>query len=364
MVTAYVLGDTVMKERIRFDKHYQKSTFHNPMFDNGLDTQEMEIRKDPLTGRQSIFNPRLEGKALVFFGSTDLALIDRIARESEPKCFLCEDRWRKMTPTYPESLVPGGRVVVGESVLFPNMFPVSQVHAVIRVGARHSLPLGGFSPELVGEAFRVAREFSELLGRADPTVRFLTLNGNYLGPAGASIPHPHFQMLGSDIAYSHLDELLRLSRAYLEEHGSCYWPDLVEEERKLGLRFIAETGSVAWITSFAPQGSNEVLGILGHKANLWEMTADDFDELARGFSAVMRTYAALGHSTFNFSLYSGPQGREEKGFRCFLRIISRQNVYENYRTDDYFLQKLLRNEIILHTPEKLAALMRQEFALG
>jgi hypothetical protein len=44
-----------------------------------------------------------------------------------------------------------------------------------------------------------------------------------------------------------------------------------------------------------------------------------------------------------------------------MRIISRQNVYENYRTDDYFLQKLLRNELILTTPEALAKNLRQVF---
>ncbi|MCE5333117.1 MAG: hypothetical protein LLG06_00860 [Desulfobacteraceae bacterium] len=351
-----------MKEKIRFEIHLQKSMFHNPMFDNGLDTQELEIRKDPLTGRQSVFNPRLEGKAAVFFGSSDQELIDRIARESEPKCFLCEDRWKRMTPTYPESMVPGGRVIVGETVLFPNLFPVSRVHAVIRVGARHSIALRDFSPELVGEAFRAAREFSDLLYKADGASRFVTLNGNYLGPAGASIPHPHFQMLGSDLPFTHLEELLRLSHAYREAHSTCFWTDLIEKERQISQRFIGETGGVSWLTSFSPQGTNEVLGIVGDATNLREMTAEDFEDLARGFSAVMRAYAALGHSTFNFSLYSGPQDQTEKSFRCFLRIITRQNVYANYRTDDYFLQKLLRNEIILNTPEKLAQHMVREFA--
>ena len=50
-------------------------------------------------------------------------------------------------------------------------------------------------------------------------------------------------------------------------------------------------------------------------------------------------------------------------WRCFLRVISRQNVCENYRADDYFLQKLLRNEIILTPPEILASTLRDFFGI-
>ncbi|HOV84994.1 MAG TPA: hypothetical protein PLM79_01430 [Syntrophobacteraceae bacterium] len=348
-------------EKIRFHRHFQRSSFHNPMMGGQLDTQELEIRRDPLTGRQSVFNPGLEDKAAFFFGASDRALMERLARESEPQCFLCEDRWKRTTPTYPEKIVPGGRVVVGESVLFPNLFPVSRIHAVIRVGAGHHLPLEDFSPALVREAFLATREFVEHLCRSEEAVPFLTLNGNHLGPAGASIVHPHFQVLGSDVPFTHLEELLALGAAYREKHGTSYWVDLAEKERELGLRFIACTGAVDWIAAFSPQGTNEVLGIFPGKKHFSEMERQDLCDLARGLSAVLRGYASLGISTFNFTLYSGPPDAGDDSFRCFLRVISRQNFYENYRTDDYFLQKLLRNELILTTPENLASSLRKYF---
>jgi hypothetical protein len=94
------------------------------------------------------------------------------------------------------------------------------------------------------------------------------------------------------------------------------------------------------------------------------MKVEDFSGLARGFSTVLQGYASLGISTFNFTLYSGPMGAEDDSFRCFIRIISRQNFYENYRAEDYFLQKLLRNEVILTTPENLALSLRKYFNSG
>ena len=81
-----------MGEKILFEKHFQQSSFHNPMLGGNLDAQELEIRRDPLTGRQSVVNANLEDKAALFFAPSDPILIERLARESEARCFLCGDQ--------------------------------------------------------------------------------------------------------------------------------------------------------------------------------------------------------------------------------------------------------------------------------
>jgi len=101
------------------------------------------------------------------------------------------------------------------------------------------------------------------------------------------------------------------------------------------------------------------MGILPGKRNFLEMDAKDLEGLAQGLSRVLKAYDSMGISTFNFSVFSGPLHERDDAFCCFLRIVSRQNVYENYRTDDYFLQKMLQNELILTLPEILAATVRK-----
>jgi UDPglucose--hexose-1-phosphate uridylyltransferase len=354
-------GDAAMSPKIEFVKHIQKSTFHNPLMNNDLDTQELEIRKDPLTGIQSVFNPRLEDKVAMFICGCDTALIEKMARESESRCFLCGDRWQAMTPTYPTDVVPTGRIQVGQAVLFPNIFPAGQIHAVIRVGEKHYVPLDQFDPERVGEAFEASLMLAECLS-ADKSVRCLTINGNYLGPAGASIAHPHFQVMGGDLPFSYLESIFAFSEKYYQANRSCYWSDLVEVEKAKGERYIGATGPVEWVAAFSPQGTNEIVGVLPQRTHFLEMDDKDVKGLAAGMVKVLKGYADMGISTFNFAVYSGPLSRGDASVRCFMRIISRQNVYENYRTDDYFLQKLLRNELILTTPEALAKHMRGVFA--
>jgi len=348
-----------MSGRIRFQSHRRKSVFHNPIKGNALDAQELEIRLDPLTGAQSVFNPGLEDKIAAIFPPSNKALIAKLAADSEPMCFLCGDRWRQMTPTYPVDLLPGGRIEIGQAVLFPNLFPVAPVHAVIRVGERHYLPLKEFEPVRVLEALQASLAFARRLAETASGVDVLAVSGNYLGPAGAGFVHPHFQVTGGDLPFTSLQVALEKSRQYREQQGSCYWLDLVDEERAIGKRYVGEFGPLSLITSYSPQGMNEVLGVLCERRNFLELDDEDLQGLAEGLCRVLAGYEAIGFSTFNFSLFSGPLGSRDDAFRCFLRIVSRQNVHENYRTDDSFLQKLLRYEVILTLPEVLASVLRE-----
>ncbi|MBS4060979.1 MAG: hypothetical protein KG029_11320, partial [Bacteroidetes bacterium] len=45
----------------------------------------------------------------------------------------------------------------------------------------------------------------------------------------------------------------------------------------------------------------------------------------------------------------------ERGFNCLIKIITRQNLYQNYRNDDYYLQKILHSELMISLPEELAS---------
>jgi UDPglucose--hexose-1-phosphate uridylyltransferase len=165
--------------------------------------------------------------------------------------------------------------------------------------------------------------------------------------------------MGGDLPFTWTGIVLERCRRYFQEHGSSYWADLVDRERGLGERFVGDFGPLSLIASYSPLGTNEVLGILRERRHFLELAEEDVQGLAAGFCRVLAGYHALGISTFNFAIYSGPLTRTEDSFRCYFRVVSRQNVYENYRTDDSFLQKLLRYELILTPPEALASALRK-----
>jgi galactose-1-phosphate uridylyltransferase len=347
--------------RIAFESLKQTAIFHNPLKDGNLDKQEIEVRLDPLTGHQSIFNAGLEGKTSMLFPETDYDYLEMQAERTRGQCFLCDGKWQKTTPRYDSKLVREGRMMQGEAVLFPNLFPLAAYHAVVMLGNKHFRPLNDLPASLLRDALSLSVKFMRLCHEADKDMKYFTINGNYLLPAGASVFHPHLQILGSPFPGSHERLLHKLSHEYYREHGSCYWLDLAETEKQTGKRWLGEIGESSWFTAYSPMGTHEVNAVWRKASHFLEWDKGDVNAMAEGLSRVLTAYHAMKCSTFNFSCFCAPMDGDHPEFRCFLRLINRQNMAANYRTDDFYLQKLLKNEIVVQLPERLATLIRVRF---
>ena len=154
---------------------------------------------------------------------------------------------------------------------------------------------------------------------------------------------------------------INASRAYYQQTGSSYYSDLIDEEKKFGSRYIFQKGRWHWITAFSPTGSNEVNAVHEDETDFGLFSEEDIENLSCGISSVLAFYESLGYLSFNYSLFSVRRSSSEEGFRCLLKIINRQNLYPNYRNDDYFLQKLLQSELIIDLPEEQAEKLRGNF---
>lgn len=339
--------------RIHFQSRRDQLLIMNPLAGFEAWEQTVEIRRDPLLGHTAIYNPALRDKAKIFLGEVDRDLVAKAAEETAESCVFCPHSIHK-TARYPEALMENGRIEIGEAVLFPNLFALGAYHAVVTVSRQHFLALHEFSPERLFNALQAMHRFAEAVSRHDSNARYLTLNANYLFPAGASLVHPHFQLLMTAEPYAHHAWLLEACRRFRAAEGVAYHEELASTERQLGERYIARRGEWHWLSAYAPLGTNEVLALHEGQGDFLRLKENDLADLAEGLSRVLRLYGDLGHLSFNFSLYSLRDAGSDDGFNCLLRCITRQNPYENYRCDDFFLQKLLQTELILNLPESLA----------
>lgn len=346
---------------IKFESYRSEETILNPLKGFAEETHIVEVRKDPLLGDKSVYNRTLQDKAKFFFGECDTLLIERLVQDSAKTCIFCSNRIEQTTPMYPRNLVMEGRIRVGEAVLFPNLFPVGKYHSVIALGRAHFLKLSEFSAEIISNGLRAAKQFVNTVYTRDPEAAFVAVNANYLFPAGASLVHPHLQMLITPTAYSYHDRLIQGCLRYKRENATEYYQDLINEETAIGSRYVIKTGGWHWMTSFSPIGNNEIVAVHESECDFGELSDPDLIRLASGISKVLVLYEGLGHLSFNYSVFSVRKSAAEGGFRCSLKIISRQNLYPNYRNDDYFLQKLLQTELIINLPEELAMRLRKLF---
>jgi len=346
--------------KIVFESIESNVHFLNPLKEFAPEVQTLQIRKDPLLGDTSIYNPELKDKAQIFFGKCDKELIKHLVEDTAQTCFFCGEAVAKSTPRFMPDFSEEGRIRVGEALLFPNLFSLGTYHPVIRLCDAHFLKLSEFTPELIVNGFLAAREFNRIACEKDPDVAYAAVTANYLFPAGASLVHPHLQMIATPLPYSYQARILDGCRCWQHDNGTSYFDDLVAEEEN-GPRYIGKTGRWQWLTPFSPIGNNEVLAIHEDLDDLNGLSGDDLKNLSLGISKVLAHYETLGHLSYNYALYTVRSGWGDGSFRAFLKIITRQNLYPNYRNDDYFLQKLLQSELIITPPEELAEELRGRF---
>ncbi len=342
---------------IRFESTTSTVVVRSPLKGFAAEAQTIEVRRDPILGDTSVLNPFQAAKT-GFFGANDRDFIARLAAESARSCIFCGDRLAARTARYPEELVPGGRLSRGEATLLPNLFPLGAHHPLVVLSRAHFLEPSGFTPRLLADGIGVFRDFLRLAHARDPAAAYTVVGANYLLPAGASIVHPHLQMLTTPVPYTRHERLLRACAEHWRLHGTSGLGELVAEERRLALRHAGSGGGWDWLAAFAPQGCNEILAIHESVPDLAELPEAGLEALAAGISRVLRLYGELGLLCFNYALFSVRTGVAADGFRLLLRIVSRQNLSPAYRNDDYFLQKLLQADLIVTPPEELAARLR------
>jgi UDPglucose--hexose-1-phosphate uridylyltransferase len=346
--------------KIVFDSIESDVCFLNPMKEFAEDVQTLQVRKDPLLGDTSVLNPEFKDKAQIYFGSCDQELIDTLVEDTAKNCFFCGEAVAKSTPRFMPDFSSEGRIKVGEAFLFPNLFSIGTYHPVIRLCDAHFLKLSEFTPELISNGFLAARQFIRIAYEKDPTVAYAVVSANYMFPAGASLVHPHLQMIATPIPYSYQARMIDACSKWQKDNGTSYFVDLIAEE-KGGPRYVGQTGGWHWLTPFSPLGNNEVMAINEELGDLSDLSEKDINNLSSGISKVLCHYESLGHLSYNYALYSVRNEHGDGSFRTLLKIITRQNLYPNYRNDDYFLQKLLQSELIITPPEELAEELRKNF---
>jgi galactose-1-phosphate uridylyltransferase len=347
--------------KITFDRTESDFRILNPFKDFVDEVHRVEVRKDPLLKDTSVYNPYLRDKVKAFFGENDQELLRKLVEDGAKNCIFCPEKVGTVTAKYPPDVLPEGRITRGEATLFANVFSVGKYHPVVALSKAHFLKLSEFSPEIIANGFLAAQDFLKIISRRDPSAAYTTINANYLFPAGASLVHPHLQMLVTPEAYTYHGRMLDACRQYHEKNGSSYFADLIAEERKQSVRYVAQRGGWHWLAAFSPLGSNEFLAVHEQESDFGDLPESEIQLLALGISKVLVLYENLGHLSFNYSLFSVRSGTPAPGFRCVLTMVNRQNLYPNYRSDDYFLQKLLQTELILNLPEDLAERLRALF---
>jgi galactose-1-phosphate uridylyltransferase len=270
-------------------------------------------------------------------------------------CPFCPENVERVTPKFPQDVVPEGRMRRGEAVLFPNLSPYAEFSAVTVVCADHSPTLGELTPEKVADAVRLSLDFLATVCRGRPDLHPFVC-WNYLPPAGASQPHPHLQPFASTVPGNALGAELRAERAYREEEGRSFWADLLKEEKVCGERYLGRIGGTEWVVAFRPRGAlGEVIGLFPEGQSLVYLGEELVRDVAVGLTRLFAFMQASNLFSFNLVLYQGGEGAR-------LRFIPRFYIQPALHASDVnFLLMGCGEPLAVITPEDVAARIRPFF---
>jgi UDPglucose--hexose-1-phosphate uridylyltransferase len=187
-------------------------------------------------------------------------------------------------------------------------------HEVIIETPDHHRSLADLSPEEISFVLRAWRERIVDL-RRDNRIRYVLLFKNHGRDAGASLYHPHSQLIATPIIPTVVVQELNVAREHWGHKERCIFCDLIQQERALGDRIALETGSFILLEPFAASFPFETW--LLPKRHSHDFAACD-DAMLLDLAAVIRDFlgrirSLLGDPPYNFILHTAPSPHPRPG---------------------------------------------------
>ncbi len=165
--------------------------------------------------------------------------------------------------------------------------------------------------------------------KRDTRLKTIIIFKNSGSVAGATIEHPHWQLIGTPIVPPEIRRKYAVAAQHFDELGVNLYRTVVADELRAGERIVLETGHFIALQPYAARVPFEtwifpkaVQTSFGH---LHGLAVVDFARvLKRVLAGVVR---ALGHANYNFVIHTAPLEDEHKSyFTWHLAILPRHSI--------------------------------------
>ncbi len=271
-------------------------------------------------------------------------------------CPFCQPQLASQTPKLHPDIHPSGRLTVGDSLLFPNLFPYGAYSAVSLFDNTHFVEIGTASLSSYTHCFMNCAQYLKRVLTCDPEAIYMAIVQNHLPSAGGSLLHPHLQIHADRISSNHHHFLQKTAATHFQETGACLFSDYLRHEKNEGSRYIGTTGDWEWMAAFAPEGFFEIWGILPARTSLKDLNDEDWEALARGVLNTQKFYRSLCRNGYNLGMLFV----EDKTPYLELRVVIqvRSNYAPWVRNDFTSYEVMLGDMTTFVAPENTATQAR------
>ena len=227
-------------------------------------------------------------------------------------------------------------------------------HEVV-VTKDHKKSLGQFSVGQVKEVMDAYHQrYLELMRK--PFVGYISIFHNHGQGSGASIFHPHSQIITTPLIDVDLKRAIVNSEKYYKETNQCIYCQMNNWEKKSKVRVVFENDKFLAVCPFASKAAFEVIiSPKFHSAKFEKITEKEKNDLAEIFRAVLnKLYKGLSNPAYNFYLHTAPvNGEQDDHYHWHWTIIPKTDIPAGFEIGT-------RMEISTIEPEKAAEYLRRQ----
>jgi UDPglucose--hexose-1-phosphate uridylyltransferase len=208
-------------------------------------------------------------------------------------------------------------------------------HEVI-VTRKHNEPVALQSISTVELTLKTfIHRFEELSKK--PDLAYVQVFHNHGRDAGASLIHPHYQIIATPIVPPHIHSEILGCHHYKEIHRSDVYGDILKEELSVKDRIVHESEHFVVLSAYASRSPFETWIIPKRQcARFEEMTKEELRHLSFVLKVTLgQLYTKLSDPPLNFYIHTMPIHRgsktyDEKAFRWHLTIFPRITIWAGF----------------------------------
>lgn len=187
-------------------------------------------------------------------------------------------------------------------------------------------------------------------------VNYVSIFHNHGIEAGATIAHPHSQIITTPLIDTDLRRALTNSRHYFKAHKGCIYCRMAEWEKKSKERIVFENKSFLVICPFASKSAFEVIiSPKEHRAYFEKINEEEKVQLAEAFKvALSKLYKTLNDPAYNFYLHTAPcDGKDYSYYHWHWTILPKTSTWAGFEMGT-------KIEISTIEPERAAGYLRKQ----
>lgn len=243
----------------------------------------------------------------------------------------------RVVPNKFAALVPEGNGEEETAGLYRRREGIG-VHEVIIEGPDHDLELPAYKPEHAVQVFKTWRQ-RYLQHARDERLAYVQIFKNYGTEAGASLQHPHSQLIATPLIPTAVREEIRRAEEYLEEKESCLYCDLLDAELSQGTRVVAFNKHFLAFCPFASRFPFETwIFPRQHQPSFGDITDEQLEDLASILQDLLdRLHKSLDNPPFNLVLRTAPLHEATPAYHWHLQLLPRLTTVAGFEwgTDIY-----------------------------